>query len=159
MSKQIMVFNDTQEILELFYDILTPEGFTVSLHAYSVREVDEVKRVMPDLIISDHPPFREEEGWQFVQKLKMNRVTSHIPVIICTTSMKWLRANVEESWLTTKRIAVVPKPFDVDDLLREVHAVIGKSDESAVGVIIEGTQARVEAQSATGKRASRHNDS
>lgn len=130
MAPKIMVINDTQEILELFAEILQPEGYEVSLHSYSLRELDDVRRVNPDLIISDHPPFQEEKGWQFVQKLKMSADTADIPVIICTTTLKWLRSNVDEGWLTAKRITIVPKPFNVDELLQEVRAMLdfGHSD-------------------------------
>jgi DNA-binding response OmpR family regulator len=124
MSSKIMVINDTQEILELFAEILQSEGYEVSLHSYSTRELDDVRRAAPDLIISDHPPFQEEKGWQFVQKLKMSRDVADIPVIICTTSLKWLRANVDEGWLAAKRITIVPKPFNVDELLQEVRVML-----------------------------------
>lgn len=120
MPKHIMVINDTQEILELFHEILSGEGYDVSIHSYSTRDLADVKRVKPDLIVSDHPPFREEQGWQFIQKLKMDRETARIPVIVCTTSMRWLRENVDEGWLTAKNISIVAKPFDVEELLLEV---------------------------------------
>lgn len=138
MPKHIMVINDTQEILELFYDLLTPEGYNVSLHSYSTRELDEVKRVRPDLIVSDHPPFHELKGWQFVQKLKMDRETANIPVIICTTSIKWVRENADEGWLAAKGVGVIPKPFNVDELLNEIRAYIGEADAPGLGPMAEG---------------------
>ena len=33
MAKLIMVVNDTQEILDMFRELLTSEGYEVSLHA------------------------------------------------------------------------------------------------------------------------------
>jgi CheY-like chemotaxis protein len=138
MPKHIMVFNDTEEILQLFFDLLTPEGYSVSLHTYSTRDMDDVRRVMPDLIISDHPPFREEEGWQFLQKLRMTPDLAHIPVIVCTTSMKWFTTNVDEGLLVVKRITVLPKPFVVDELLREIHATMGAADDPEPGPILRG---------------------
>jgi CheY-like chemotaxis protein len=139
MPKRIMVFNDTEEILQLFYELLMPEGYAVSLHSYSTRELDDVRRAEPALIISDHPPFREEEGWQFIQKLKMSPDTEHIPVLICTTNIKWLRANVDEGLLTGKRISVLPKPFNVDELFINVPALIGTAGDPAPGPLVEGT--------------------
>jgi len=127
MSKRIMVIDDTQEILELFELILTDAGYTVTLHSYSTRDLEEVKRIMPDLIISDHVPFKGQQGWQFLQKLKMLRETAEIPVIVCTTSSELLREN--EGWLKGKGVAVVPKPFNVDELLNAVEMAIGKPNE------------------------------
>lgn len=133
MAKLIMVFNDTQEILALFKEILTEEGYEVSLHSYSNRDLEQVKKVKPDLIISDHPPSSEMEkqAWQFLQKLRMTRDTENIPVILCTTSIKL--AIEAEGHLTEKGIRVVFKPFNIDDLLSAVKDCIGKADSPEEG--------------------------
>jgi DNA-binding response OmpR family regulator len=131
MAARIMVFNDTQEILQLFEAILMAEGYDVTLRSYSNRELDEVRSYMPDLIVSDHPPFQEEQGWQFLQKLKMDRATATIPVIICTTSIKWLRTNVDEAWLTAKGIEILPKPFDIDEFLAGVRGILARVEARA----------------------------
>src|SRR5215212_10834226 len=115
MPKHIMVINDTQEILQLFDEILTGEGYEVSLHAYGTRDIDLVKSVNPDLIISDHIPTQEKQGWQFLQKLKMTPETVSIPVIICTTSYNIAMENA--GFLASKGIMVVLKPFNIDELL------------------------------------------
>ena len=112
--------NDTQEILELFKEILTDEGYQVTLHSYSSQEMDIVLRANPDLIIADFPPItREEQGWQFIQKLKMNHPTANIPLIVCTTNMRAIRDT--EGWLAAKGILVVAKPFEIDELLQAVR--------------------------------------
>lgn len=54
-----MVVNDTQEILDLFRDLLTGEGYEVSVHAYGKRDIAEVQQIGPDLIISDFPPLEQ----------------------------------------------------------------------------------------------------
>lgn len=126
MSNHILVMNDTQEILELFKEILTDEGYQVTLHSYSSQELDIVQRANPDLIIADFPPItREEQGWQFIQKLKMNRATAGIPLIICTTNIRAIRDT--EGWLAAKGILVVPKPFELDELLQAVRLQFQKS--------------------------------
>lgn len=126
-----MVINDTAEILMLFEAILTDEGYEVSLHSYSTRDIDEVKKVMPDLIISDHMPTKDEQGWQFLQKLKMTPETAKIPIIICTTNMKVVRES--EGHLAAKGVLVVAKPFDIDELLGAVEELIGKADQPGLG--------------------------
>lgn len=128
MPKKILVINDTQEILQLFADILTGEGYEVALHSYSTRDIDLVKRVAPDLIISDHPPTDEKQAWQFLQKLKMVRETAHIPVVLCTTNSKTVTEG--EGHLAAKGVIVVLKPFDIDDLISAVETQIGKAWES-----------------------------
>ncbi len=125
MPKKILVINDTQEILQLFADILTGEGYEVALHSYSTRDIELVKKVAPDLIISDHPPTDEKQAWQFLQKLKMTRETSRIPVVLCTTNSKTIIEG--EGHLAAKGVIVVLKPFDIEDLLGAVETQIGKA--------------------------------
>ena len=131
MAKKILVINDTQEILQLFADILITEGYEVALHSYSTRDIDLVRKVAPDLIISDHPPTDEKQAWQFLQKLKMTRETARIPVVLCTTNSKTIMEG--EGHLAAKGVIVVLKPFDIDDLLEAVATQIGKAweDDSA----------------------------
>lgn len=117
-----MVINDTQEILELFRDILTDEGYKVDIYSYGIRDIAEVLRVQPDLIILDYLIGAEQVGWQLLQKLKMTRATAKIPVIVCTAAVKQVQEI--EGWLIAKGIAVVPKPFDIDDLLGAVKKAL-----------------------------------
>ena len=49
----ILVINDTQEILDLFRDILEDEGHRVSLYLYAFQDIAEVREIRPDLVILD----------------------------------------------------------------------------------------------------------
>src|SRR5580765_7160562 len=84
MPPRILVVNDTQEILDLFQELLTEEGYEVVLYSYGIEDLSEIERVKPDLIILDHIIGGEAVGWQMLQKLKMKRSTATIPVIVCT---------------------------------------------------------------------------
>ncbi len=136
MAKLIMVVNDTEEILDLFREILVGEGYAVSVHAYGKRELAEVERIAPDLIISDFPPLdREQYGWQFLQMLKMRQTTAHIPVAVCTTNLRAIENN--QAWMTSKGISVVAKPFTVDELLKAVKGLLGASAAPGRGPLAE----------------------
>jgi CheY-like chemotaxis protein len=128
-----MVFNDTQEILQLFEQILAGEGYQVSLHSYDMLNLQVVQQIKPDLVISDHPPEvrKEKRGWQLVQALRMSRETAELPVIICTTDVK--QAEESEGHLASKGMLVLSKPFDIDELLQAVEDLIGKADSSEPG--------------------------
>ncbi len=127
MTKHILEINDTQEILQLFGEILTGEGYEVTLQPYGQEEVDDVRKLMPDLIICDFPPLdREQHGWQFIQKLKMTRDLATIPLVVCTTNLKAIEQN--QGWLVSKGALIIPKPFDVDELLDAVKLQLGAAD-------------------------------
>jgi len=119
LSKHILVVNDTQEILELFRAILEEEqGHRVTLTSVQPQMIDVVKQVKPDLIISDHVFGDEKSGWQFIQRLKMDRDTADIPIIVCSGAIKELKEM--EGYLMSKGIGVLYKPFDVDELINLV---------------------------------------
>lgn len=120
-----LVINDTQEILDLFNEILREEGFDTELSSFGIKEIADVKSIDPDLIILDFLIGGEEQGWQLLQKLKMTRETQDIPVIVCSGAIKLLQEL--EGHLTSKNVGVVVKPFDIDDLLEEIRHVMERS--------------------------------
>ncbi len=118
MGKRILVVNDTEEILQIFMDILAPEGYDVVLYSYAINDMDEVLRIKPDLVILDLIFGQEKTGWQMLQKMKMTRATATIPVIVCTAATKEVREI--QGYLQAKGVSLVAKPFDIDDLLAAI---------------------------------------
>jgi len=118
-QRHILVVNDTQEILDLFREILEEEGYRVSVYSYAFRDLDEIKTQRPDLLILDFIIGGEAHGWQLLQKLKLDRATATLPVIVCTAAVQLAREL--EGHLKEKGVAVVLKPFDIDDLVQEVE--------------------------------------
>lgn len=124
--RHILVVNDTEEILELFTQILHEEaGYEVTMASYQPQMIDFVKQIEPDLIISDHVFGEEKIGWQFVQRLKMDRATMHIPVVVCSGAIRELKEI--EGYLQSKNVGVLYKPFDIDELL---HLVAKKLEDA-----------------------------
>jgi CheY-like chemotaxis protein len=119
--KRILVINDTQEILELFKLILEEEaGHDVVVDSYRPQMLEIIKEIKPDLIISDHVFGEEKIGWQLIQRLKMDRQTATIPMIVCSGAVHELKEM--EGHLMAKGIGVLYKPFDVDELLNLVSS-------------------------------------
>lgn len=117
---RILVVNDTEEILELFREILEEEGYEVVLYGMAFKNVREVEQVHPDLIILDYVFGTEKLGWQMLQLLKMYAPTARIPIIICTVAVREVR-DIEPE-LISRGVRVVPKPFDLDELLAAVKS-------------------------------------
>lgn len=117
-QRHIVVVNDTQEILDLFRDILEEEGYRVSLYSYAFKDIADIAALQPDLVILDFVIGGEAHGWQLLQKMKMTRQTKDIPVIVCTAALQLVREL--EGHLKTKNVGVVLKPFDIDELLDAV---------------------------------------
>lgn len=124
-KKRILVINDTAEILELFKDILTAEGYDTVIAGFAINDLEYIERSAPDLIILDYIFGNERSGWQTLQKLKMVRSTAQIPIVICTAAKREIEEL--EGHLKAMGVGIVIKPFDVDVLLR----VIAETIESA----------------------------
>ena len=113
--KRILVVNDTQEILELFNELLGDLGYEVSMMSFAPNELSRVKQAKPDLVIVDFVLGPEERsGWQLIQKIKMDRDTEEIPVIACTAAVQAVRE--QEGYLTEQGVLVLLKPFSLDQL-------------------------------------------
>lgn len=136
MATSIMVINDTQEILEMFRAILEEEGYEVILYSFAILDMDEYERVKPDLIILDLVFGSEKSGWQMMQKLKMNRPTANIPIILCTAATNAVREM--EGYLLSKGVTVILKPFDIDDLITAVKLAL-QSRHNIASLITDST--------------------
>ncbi|MEO8286600.1 MAG: response regulator [Chloroflexota bacterium] len=116
-KKHIVVINDTEEILELFRSIIEDEaGHEMIAFTFKPEMMEDIKQAKPDLIICDYMFGKEALGWQLVQKLRMDRGTERVPVIICSGAVRELQDL--EGVLAEKSIGILIKPFDVDELLQ-----------------------------------------
>lgn len=115
-GRHVLVVNDTEEILELFRDIIEGMGHNMTAMSYAPDDLAQITDVKPDLVILDlvFNTGTEGQGWQLVQKLRMNKSTEELPVILCTAATDQVRE--QEGWLIARGVKVVPKPFTVDDL-------------------------------------------
>jgi CheY-like chemotaxis protein len=118
-----LVVNDTQEILELFQDILEAMDIEVVLMSYAPRELERVRDVAPDLILLDFiMGDRELMGWQLLQKIHMDRGLADIPVIVCTAAVRTV--SELQGYLTEQGVLVILKPFRVDQLEEAVRKAL-----------------------------------
>ena len=113
-SKHVLVVNDTEEILDLFREIIEGMGHRVTARTFAPDDLAEIARIKPDLAVVDFVIGGETLGWQLIQKMKMSRETDRIPILICTGALKEVRE--QEGWLTSKGVKIVFKPFSIDDL-------------------------------------------
>jgi DNA-binding response OmpR family regulator len=115
----ILVVNDTQEVLDLFREILEEEGYRVSLYSSAFNDIQQIIEIAPDLVVLDFMIGGESQGWQMLQKMKMVRESADIPVVVCTAAVSLAREL--EGHLRAKNVGLVLKPFDIDELVTEVR--------------------------------------
>ena len=147
MATRIMVINDTKDILELFRVILESEGYEAILYSYAVQDIVEVERIMPDLLILDVIFGSEKLGWQMLDKLKMNRATASIPVIVCTAAINAVREM--EGYLMSQGVSIVLKPFEIDVFLSAVKIALESRKNIATLIDTDDRNSRASDQSSS----------
>jgi two-component system, OmpR family, response regulator VicR len=114
----ILVINHTPEILALIRELLEDEGFQVSTQSHADKDLDRIGELSPNVIILDYMWSTVDEDWSFLQLLRLDRRTARMPVILCTGAVREVH-DLEEH-LHTMDVAVVFKPFDIDQLVQAV---------------------------------------
>lgn len=134
-GKHILVINDTPAILDLFQEILSDEGYRVTIDNFA-RETGtlmaHIRDLQPDLLVLDFMVGGETEGWRLLQLLKMDRRTKDIPIIICTAAVRQITELREH--LIEMGVGVVLKPFDIDRVLAGITAMLERGEPPMVPV-------------------------
>ncbi len=126
-SKHVLVVNDTEEILDLFRDILENMGHRMTAWSFSPDDLATVTEIKPDLIILDLMLGPTElQGWALLQKIRMTPATEDIPVVVCSAATTWVRE--QEGWLAANAVKVVLKPFKVVQLEHAVEHALALPD-------------------------------
>jgi CheY-like chemotaxis protein len=118
----VLVIDDVPEILELMQELLEEENFRVSTPSATLPDLDEIKALDPGLIILDYFRPGQVAGWSLLQTLKLDPETCAIPVVLCTAAARDVKARGCQ--LAAMDIAVVLKPFDIDELLAVVKGAL-----------------------------------
>ena len=142
-SKHILVVNDTEEILDLFRDILEGMGHRMTAWSFSPDDLAKVTDIQPDLIILDLMIGPTElQGWALLQKIRMSPPTEEIPVIVCSAATNWVRE--QEGWLAANGVKVVLKPFKVAHLEHAVEQALALPDVTPSGEMRDGGDSSAE---------------
>ena len=120
---RIAVVNEDTVFLTLMADLLTAQGYNITLCKESTTAYEIIKRERPDLVILDIRREHQEGGWTVLELLTLDPGTTSIPVIVTsadTAGLKEQQANLREQGNT-----IMPKPFDLERLLEQISEIIG----------------------------------
>lgn len=85
----------------------------------------DIKHSGADLVILDLFLHGESSGWRQLDILTLDPATQHIPIIICSAAIASLAFAREK--LAMLDVAVLEKPFDLEQLLAAVSAAIASA--------------------------------
>jgi DNA-binding response OmpR family regulator len=81
MAKKILIIEDDEFLRQLISKKISSEGFEVSSAIDGTDGIEKVKNEMPDLILLDLL-LPTTDGYEVLSKIKADKATSSIPVII-----------------------------------------------------------------------------
>lgn len=117
-SESILIVEDDAHILRLLHRAVSNLGYEV-ISAWNGREaLDKVFRFQPRLIVTDLM-LPEINGEELIRRLRMNKETSSIPIIIFTGKRDFNYEHADEN-----KARVVFKNQGVDKLLALIHEML-----------------------------------
>lgn len=116
-TRSILIVDDDPLIRHLLAEGLRMEGFVIYEATDGKDALHVLKQIpIPNLILTDFN-MPNLNGADFVGRKNLNSKIRHIPVIVISSD-----ANAQS--LLSSVQAVIPKPFDFDDLIWKVKTLI-----------------------------------
>jgi CheY-like chemotaxis protein len=113
-AANILVVDDDAHIRELVCEVLDLEGYQVRSATDGLAALHLLADWHPDLIILDLNMPRMD-GWTFCARQHEQPAISNIPVALMSAAR-----NIRSRELPCEPVAILEKPFDLDDLLQRV---------------------------------------
>lgn len=115
MASKIAVFATSPSFELLYRSVLEAHGYGVTTHQATVVEVMCMEVLQPDLILWGHMTGLYRDEWWFLDLLRHQPSTAHIPVVISTTGYQ--RVHDQLKAVQRKNVILLQKPFGMRQLL------------------------------------------
>ena len=128
---KIAVVNDDPLFIELMCLILQGEGYETVSGRSSCESMQLVRRELPDALLLDIVMESWDSGFNLITMLRLHSDTKGIPILICTARMPQdIEPTLQRGRL--EGIRVLYKPFELDELIGTISAVVGRPMSPAV---------------------------
>jgi CheY-like chemotaxis protein len=120
---KILVVDDTPTLLDAVRACLEGEGYQVATCLESSQAVRLAREQRPDVIMLD-VVMPEVSGWEVLSELRADPTLAGTPVIVCTAFVaEALGRMVELDRGPGQHLGLLPKPFDLEELIEVVDSV------------------------------------
>ncbi len=119
----VFVVNSVPEILDVLRELLQDERYHVTTATFAPQTFDQITALQPSLLVVDLA-VSAQAGWDLLAELQGNASTRGIPVVVVSTDPHLLDRAEDAHGHRNVRGSLV-KPFDLDDLLDTIQALIG----------------------------------
>ena len=118
---RIVVSDHDPVFLELLRILLQEEGYEPLVPPKQEEPYPFIKQVRPAAVILDVPFRRETDTLATLDKLRLDRVTTVLPVVVCTSSPRELHGLEARE---AEGLSLLAKPFDLNQLLRVLAVAV-----------------------------------
>ena len=119
---RILVVDDTPALLDVIRKALEGEGYAVATCLESRRAVDMAQAFRPDVVMLD-VVMPEVTGWEVLALLRQDPAFARTPVIVCTAYVAMAMGRLAELKGPDQHLGLLPKPFELEELLEVVDSV------------------------------------
>ncbi|HVJ14596.1 MAG TPA: response regulator [Polyangiaceae bacterium] len=113
-TKEVLVVDDDPDMAETMVEVLREAGYSARSAGDGKQALEAVEMHMPSLILLD-VLMPVMDGWQCAREVR-KRYGRDLPIVVVTAAED-VRARAEPMDVNE----VLPKPFELDDLLRAVE--------------------------------------
>ena len=118
---KILIIDDSPELAEFLEFLLTGKGYEIDKLSSGYQLQEKLIQFNPAVILMD-VKLQNESGRDICKKIKQDRLTNHIPIILLSADPELL-----ENYTECAADAVIEKPFDIKVLLKAVENVLRTS--------------------------------
>ncbi|MDQ2718784.1 MAG: response regulator [Bacteroidota bacterium] len=122
---RLLIVDDDPDMLIVIKSLLNKKGFKVSVFTDWDNAGEAIIEYDPQLILLD-VFLSGVDGLEICKRLKTSTYTRHIPIIIFSVYPRVGETAIYEFGADD----FIAKPFEVNDLVKKIHNVLSKKQES-----------------------------
>jgi DNA-binding response OmpR family regulator len=136
MKHKILLVDAERRSVRVLTVALRSAGYSVRVAANGAHALDKIEAAIPDVIVSDSQ-LPKLDGYALVEKLKANRETENIPILLLTSK------GPSEDRERGRRLGVsdyLPKPVFVRELVACIGLLIARSARAKIAASITASR-------------------
>jgi signal transduction histidine kinase/CheY-like chemotaxis protein len=114
--RTILSIDDDEQVSKIYQKYLSKHQYHILVHTDPMSAVTQAALQQPDIILLDIA-MPTDEGWHILEQLKENKLTQHIPVVICSI------INNQEKGYSLGASAYLVKPIIEEDLIQTLSSI------------------------------------
>ena len=123
MKTKILIIEDDQFLREFLFKKLSEENFEVLAAKEGKEGVELAKKEKPDLILLDLI-LPEKNGYEVLEDLKKNPLTSEIPVLVLSNLGQ--KEEIEEAFRKGAKDYLVKAYFSLEEIVSKIRLLLKK---------------------------------